>query len=167
MGILKTLVRDIILNTALSSVLIPIPLRWRFYRIAGMKVDRALICPNVWFGNRNISIGSGTFVNYRCVFNTAGGIIIGDNCDIAMDVSFVTSTHEMGGPKRRAGSPASAPIHVGNGVWIGARAIILPGVTIGDGAVIAAGSVVTRDCQPNNLYAGVPAKLIDSPLPVA
>ncbi|NWL35189.1 acyltransferase [Paenarthrobacter nitroguajacolicus] len=161
MGILNrawpTLSRDIILNKVLASALIPLPLRWKFYRAAGMDVARSVICPNVWFGSRNIVIGEGTFINYRCVFNTHGGIAIGRNCDIAMDVSFVTSTHEPGTPERRAGESKPQPIIVGNGVWIGTRAVILPGVTIGDGAVIAAGAVVTRDCEPHTLYAGVPA----------
>jgi maltose O-acetyltransferase len=125
-----------------------------------MRVERSRICPNVWFGSRDISIGSGTFINYRCVFNTAGGITIGNNVDIAMDVSFVTSSHELGGPERRAGAPRSAPIRVGDGVWVGARAVILPGVTLGAGSVIAAGAVVVHDCDPNTLYGGAPAKRI-------
>ena len=160
-----TLGRDIVLNTVLSSVLIPIPLRWKVYRLTGMRIEKSRICPNVWFGNRNISIGAGTFINYRCVFNTAGGISIGRNCDIAMDVSFITSTHEAGTSQRRAGAPTSAPIRIGDGVWIGARAIIMPGVTVGDGAMIGAGAVVTKDCEANGLYLGVPARLA-SPLSV-
>lgn len=169
MSILKrlwpTLARDIVLNSVLSSVLIPTAFRWKLYSLAGLQVEKSRICPNVWIGSRNVQIGSGTFVNYRCVFNTAGGVTIGRDCDIAMDVSFVTSTHEIGGPSRRAGTPTTAPIQVGNGVWIGARAVILPGVTVGDGVVIAAGSVVTSDCEPNKLYAGVPAKAMKSELP--
>ncbi|MEJ1178650.1 MULTISPECIES: DapH/DapD/GlmU-related protein [unclassified Pseudarthrobacter] len=101
-------------------------------------------------------------MNYRCIFNTAGGIVIGRNVDIAMDVSFITSSHDVGNAKRRAGVSFSAPIHIGDGVWVGARAVILPGVTIGAGSIIAAGSIVVSDCQPNMLYAGVPAKAIKS-----
>ncbi|UVJ38733.1 DapH/DapD/GlmU-related protein [Arthrobacter sp. CJ23] len=171
MGILKrlwpTLSRDIVLNTVLSSVLIPTVFRWKFYSLLGMRIEKSRICPNVWMGDRNVQIGSGTFINYRCVFNTAGGVTIGRDCDIAMDVSFITSTHELGGPSRRAGTPKTAPINIGSGVWIGARAVILPGVTVGDGVVIAAGSVVTRDCEPHTLYAGVPAKAINYPMPGA
>lgn len=169
MGILKklwpTLGRDVLFNSVLSSVLIPIPIRWKFYSGMGMNVERSKICPNVWFGSRNITIGAGTFINYRCVFNTAGGITIGRNVDIAMDVSFVTSSHEVGCSSRRAGTALSAPIRVGDGVWIGARAVILPGVTIGAGSIIAAGSVVVKDCEPDTLYAGAPARAIKS-LPV-
>jgi maltose O-acetyltransferase len=80
---------------------------------------------------------------------------------------FCTSTHEIGSRERRGGKSISIPIKVGNGCWIGARSMILPGVTIGDGCIIAAGSVVTKDCEPNGLYAGTPAKRIkDLPLDI-
>jgi maltose O-acetyltransferase len=150
--------RDLILNWLLASPIIPIQVRWMFLKGYGLRVEKSRICPGVWFGNSNISIGEGTFINYRCVFNTQGGITIGKRCDIAMDVSFVTSTHEIGAPERRAGRSKALPISVGDGVWIGARAVVLPGVSIGDGAIIAAGSVVTRDCDPHTLYAGAPAE---------
>ncbi|WP_308493924.1 acyltransferase [Microbacterium terrisoli] len=75
---------------------------------------------------------------------------------------FVTATHVVGDATRRAAAATSAPIVVGDGVWIGARAIILPGVSIGDGCVIAAGAVVARDCEPHGLYGGVPAMRIRS-----
>lgn len=152
------LARDIVLNKLISSAIVPQAIRWKLYNLFGLSVERSVICPHVWFGSRNVSIGAGTFINYRCVFNTAGGISIGSDCDIAIDVAFVTSSHELGGPARRAGAPTVEPIRVGNGVWIGARALILPGVTIGDGAVVAAGAVVTGDIAPHSVYAGVPAR---------
>jgi maltose O-acetyltransferase len=161
MGILRRIWpnvgRDLLYNTLIASPIVPLPGRWILLRLAGMKIGRSRVCPNVWFGSNNIEIGEGTFINYRCVFNTQGGITIGKNCDIAMDVTFVTSSHEMGTSSRRAGQPISRPISVGDGVWIGARAIVLPGVTIGNGVIVAAGSVVTSDCAENTLYAGCPA----------
>lgn len=152
--------RDIVLNTVFASPIIPRPLRWRLLKAYGMDISQSVISPRIWFGSSRISIGRNTFVNYGCMFNTSAPIVIGSNCDIAMQVTFVTSSHEIGGHERRAGLPKSASITVGNGVWIGARALILPGVTIGDGAVIAAGSVVAEDCKPNTIYAGVPAREI-------
>lgn len=113
-------------------------------------------------GNGNIEIGDGTFINYNVWMNTAARIKIGRNCNIAMRVSFITSTHEIGSVDRRAGQNVSKPITVGNGVWIGANAVILPGVTINDGCIVAAGAVVNRDCEPNSLYAGVPAVKVKS-----
>ncbi len=77
-----------------------------------------------------------------------------------MEVSFIGITHEIGSAQSRAGADVSYPIKVGNGCWIGARSTILPGVTVGDGCIIAAGSVVNKDCEPNSLYAGVPARKI-------
>jgi acetyltransferase-like isoleucine patch superfamily enzyme len=69
----------------------------------------------------------------------------------------LTSTHEPGDHENRRGRYTTAPVTIGAGSWIGARATIMPGVTIGEGVTVGAGSVVTRDCEPDGLYAGVPA----------
>jgi maltose O-acetyltransferase len=152
-----SLFRDVVLNTVIASSLFPKPLRWRALRAYGMNVERCNVAPGVWFGSGRVSIGADSFINYGCQFNTSARISIGARCDIAMQVLFVTSSHEVGGPHRRAGRPTAEPIVVGDGCWIGARSVILPGVTIGAGTIVAAGSVVVRDCDTNSLYAGVPA----------
>ena len=86
---------------------------------------------------------------------------LGANVAVGCDVLFLTDSHEVGTAERRCGgADILRPIVVGDGAWVGARATIMPGVTIGDGAVIAAGSVVVRDCEPNCIYAGVPAQII-------
>ncbi|WP_442978418.1 DapH/DapD/GlmU-related protein [Rhodococcus sp. ADH] len=77
-----------------------------------------------------------------------------------MQVLFVTSTHEIGPSEKRGGKAISRPIIIGNGVWIGARSVILPGAMIGHGAVIAAGSIVSGNIPDNMLFGGVPAKEI-------
>lgn len=79
---------------------------------------------------------------------------------MAMRLLFTTSTHEIGDSQCRAGELIRRPIEVGKGCWIGAGAVILPGIIIGDGCVIGAGAVVNRDCDPNRLYVGVPARRI-------
>jgi len=84
-------------------------------------------------------------------------IMIGARCDIGPAVEFVTGGHEIGSSSRRAGRGSAKSIVVNDGCWIGARCLILGGVTIGSGAVIAAGSVVTEDVPGNVLVAGVPA----------
>lgn len=152
--------RDFYLNFLAASVLVPNSVRFYLYRIYGLRIYTKRISPKSFIGNRNIYIGKNTFVNYSCFFNTAGGINIGDNCDIGYQVTFCTSSHEIGNKDRRAGESISLPIVIGNGTWIGARSMILPGVSIGEGCIIAAGSVVIKDCFPNGLYAGVPAKRI-------
>lgn len=150
--------RDLLFNRIFASALLPKPLRWRVLRAAGMPVSKSSIPPGTFFGSPRVEIGPGTHISYGCFFDALDWITIGRNVDVAMHVTFATSTHHIGTPERRAGESRKAPIVVGDGVWIGARSIILPGVSIGEGVVIAAGSVVTSDCDANSVYAGVPAK---------
>ena len=77
-----------------------------------------------------------------------------------MNVTFMNSDHDMADSERRAGMYHPKPIIVGDGCWIGANSLIMPGVTIGNGVVIAAGSVVTKDIPANEVWAGNPAKFI-------
>lgn len=104
-----------------------------------------------------VSIGRSTFLNRRTEVIAAESVAIGDDCAISWDVVITdTDYHELHGSKR------TAPVVIGDHVWIGARASILKGVTIGDGAVIAAGAVVTKDVPPGTLVAGSPARAIRS-----
>ena len=109
-----------------------------------------------WIGP--ITVGAG------CSFNrdsyVRANVKIGDNCNIGAFTKLITDTHEIGGPSRRAGQWSFPEIRIGNGVFIGANVTVLGGVTIGDGAVIAAGSLVNKDVPPNTVYGGVPAKKI-------
>ena len=103
-------------------------------------------------------LGDGVFVNAGCCFDLSASIVIGSRAQLAYQVTLVTGGHEIGTRESRAGAHRPAPIHIGEGVWIGARATVLPGVTIGAGAVVAAGALVTKDVPPDTLVAGVPAK---------
>lgn len=117
----------------------------------------------VLFGTRKRSFesgGGGTFVNYKCWFDLGADIVIGNKCNIAMNVTFMNSDHDLADSERRAGKYRPKPITVGDGCWIGANSLIMPGVTIGSGVVIAAGSVVTKDCEKDCLYGGIPARKI-------
>ena len=131
-------------------------------RFIGFDFSDAIIRRNCYFDSKRVKVGTRTFINQFCQFHTgkSGKISIGENCDIAMGVKFICTTHEIGSSIRRAGKSIIQPIHVGDGVWIGANVTILPGVTIGNGCIIAAGSVINKDCESNGLYAGVPAKKI-------
>ncbi len=153
-------VRDVTLNGLIASPLVPTRARWLVLRAVGMPVERCSVASRVWFGSRRVRIGRGTYVGNHCLFDTWAPVTIGERCAIAMQVSFVTSSHELGGPDRRAGAMTARPVTGGDGAWIGARATVLPGVTIGAGAVVAAGAVVTADCTPHTLYAGVPARAV-------
>lgn len=108
----------------------------------------------------NLHLGKNVFINSGCCFQDQGGIYIGDNTLIGHQVVFATINHDMDPEKR--GSMEFKPIHVGKNVWIGAHATILPGVNIGDGAIIGAGAVVNKDIPSNAVAVGVPAKVIKS-----
>ncbi len=109
-------------------------------------------------GGRNIFLGEGVFINSGCKFQDQGGIYLGDRCLIGHNVVLATLNHDMD-PSRR-GDLHPAPIRIGHDVWIGSNATVLPGVTIGDGAMVAAGAVVTKDVPPTTIVGGVPAKPI-------
>ncbi len=138
----------------------PEEIRKLFSSLIGQEVDEdfGLFPPfNADYG-LNIRVGNGVFINSGCCFQDQGGIEIGDNALIGQQVVIATLNHDLV-PKNRA-NMYPAPVKIGNGVWIGAHATILAGVTVGDGAVIAAGAVVTRDVPANTVVGGVPAKII-------
>lgn len=102
-------------------------------------------------------IGENCVINGKCRIDTRGGVIIGNNVSVSGEVTILTADHDidtvgLDGRQKK--------VTIGDFVWIGTRAIILPGVTIEKGAVIAAGSVVTKDVSAFNVVAGVPAKFI-------
>ena len=107
---------------------------------------------------RNISIGRRTFINMGCTFQDWGGITIGDDCLIGHNCTICTVNHESS-PESR-GDMTCTPVVIGNRVWIGADATILPGVMVGDGAIVGAGSVVTKSVPPRHVVAGIPARII-------
>jgi maltose O-acetyltransferase len=156
-GLVRRTLRDVLINACAGSSIVPAPLRCLAYRAYGMRIETWNIRASCFFTGRAVTIGRGSFVNYGCFFDELGTIQIGEHCQIAQQVSFVSSGHAIGPPDARAGEIVAAPVAIGAGTWIGARATILAGVTVGEGCVIAAGAVVTRNCDPNGLYAGVPA----------
>lgn len=107
--------------------------------------------------NAQLTLGSG-FINNNAKISCFKEIVIGDDVKISEDVVIRDSDNHA---LKREGYQKTAPIRIGNHVWIGMRAVVLKGVTIGDGAVIAAGAVVTKDIPPHSLAAGVPAKVIN------
>lgn len=109
---------------------------------------------------KNTSIGKRIFINAGCKFQDQGGITIGDDCLIGHNVVIATLNHEVA-PERRA-DMHPAPVLIGRNVWIGANATILPGVTIGDDAIVAAAAVVTRDVPGKSIVVGSPAKVVRS-----
>ena len=108
---------------------------------------------------QTIHVGDNFHADYNCTMLDLAEIRIGDNCLIGPDVGIYTAGHRLE-PEGRVLDVYGLPITIGNDVWIGGHSTILPGVTIGNGAVIAAGSVVTKDVSPRSLVAGNPAKVM-------
>ncbi|MFE9023798.1 sugar O-acetyltransferase [Streptomyces sp. NPDC007808] len=106
----------------------------------------------------NISIGARTFVNYNLTALDVAAITIGEDCQIGPGVQLLTPTHPLEPQPRRDKLEAARPITIGDNVWLGGGAIVLPGVTVGDNSVIGAGAVVTKDVPANTVAVGNPAR---------
>jgi maltose O-acetyltransferase len=106
----------------------------------------------------NIHLGANVFLNFNCVILDVVPVTIGDGTQIGPAVQIYAADHPRDDATRRAGLEFGRSVHIGRNVWIGGGAIILPGVTIGDDAVIGAGSVVTRNVAPALTVAGNPAQ---------
>jgi acetyltransferase-like isoleucine patch superfamily enzyme len=139
----------------------PEAIREVFAELTGVPVPEgfSLIPPFYTDYGRNIRLGRNVFFNQGCTLLDIGGIEIGEGAMIGPKVNIVTSGHPLD-PARRRRFVTTRPIVIGANVWIGAAATILPGVTIGTDAVVAAGAVVSRDVPPRSLAAGVPAEVI-------
>lgn len=105
----------------------------------------------------NLVIGENSVINAKCRLDNRGGIVIGENVSISQEVLILTADHDVNAADFAG---RSLPVRIQDYVWIGTRAVILPGVTIGKGALIAAGAVVTKDVIPYAIVAGVPARVI-------
>ena len=138
----------------------PEEVRALFSQITGKPVteDFCLFPPFYTEFGKNITVGRGVFINMGCTFQDHGGIWIDDGALIGHNVVLATLGHDLS-PKTRHGM-TPRPIRIGRKAWIGAGAILLPGVTIGDGAIVAAGAAVTRDVPENTVAGGVPARIL-------
>nr|WP_314466438.1 DapH/DapD/GlmU-related protein [uncultured Clostridium sp.] len=138
----------------------PEEIRALMERITGKTIDESfsMFPPFYTDCGKNLNIGRNVFINSGCKFQDQGGITIGDGSLIGHNVVLATLNHDFAPEKRSDLHPA--PIVMGKNVWICSNAAIMPGVTIGDGAIVAAGAVVTKDVAANTIVGGVPAKFI-------
>lgn len=143
-----------------SGYKVPEEVRKILSEITGNEIDNSVqvLTPfNTDFG-RNIKIGKEVFINKCCMFVDLGGITLEDNVLVGPEVKILSVNHPID-PQNRRGVIIKR-VKVKRNAWIGAGAIVCPGVTIGENSVIGAGSVVTKDVPDNCVYAGVPAKFI-------
>ena len=133
-----------------------------FSELTGQAIDPlfTLWTPFYTDFGKNIRVGRNVFINHACTFMDRGGITLEDDVFIGPKVCLITENHGLREEERRTLN--SHPIRVCKGAWIGAGAIVLPGVTIGEYAVVGAGSVVTHDVPDHVVAAGNPAKIIKS-----
>ena len=136
----------------------PAEIRDLLSQITGSEIDEsvAVFTPLYINYGKNTKIGKNVFINFDCVFLDLGGITIGDNVLIAPKVSLLSEGHPVSPESRHALVPGH--IHIKRNAWIGAGATILPGVTIGENAIVAAGAVVSKDVAANTVVGGIPAK---------
>jgi maltose O-acetyltransferase len=149
-----------LVNDVAASPVLDRRTRARILRRAGIEMDKAIVESGCFFFGANVTLGDYAVVNHDCYFDSKEQITIGPRTAVAMGTMLFTSNHELGNEFKRWGEYKPAPVVVGAGVWLGARVLVMPGVTVGDSCIVAAGSVVTKDLAPNAVYAGVPAKRI-------
>jgi acetyltransferase-like isoleucine patch superfamily enzyme len=130
--------------------------------ITGTAIDETVaIFPPIYINyGKHLSIGKNVFINFNCTFLTLGGIVIEDNVLVGPDVKILSEGHPLSLVDRQSLVPGK--VHIKQNAWIGAGAIILPGISIGENAVVATGAVVTKDVPANTVVAGIPAKIIKS-----
>jgi acetyltransferase-like isoleucine patch superfamily enzyme len=146
------------LNNLQALFFLPYRVRVAILRRMGVKVgDHVMMEPHVHVGRGPISIGDASYINTGCFFDAGGGITIGAHCHIGQRVDIVTGSHRFGDATQRAGDWFAAPVVIGDGCWLGAEVMVLPGVTIAPGCIIGARALVTKDTRPNGLYVGSPA----------
>ncbi|MEO5765238.1 MAG: sugar O-acetyltransferase [Casimicrobiaceae bacterium] len=108
----------------------------------------------------HIELGDNVFINFNCVMLDCAPIVVGARTSLGPGVMLLAATHPLDAATRRSGLESAAPIRVGDDVWLGAGAIVCPGVTIGSGSVVGAGSVVVRDLPANVVALGNPCRVL-------
>jgi acetyltransferase-like isoleucine patch superfamily enzyme len=135
-------------------------LRLAFYRhVLDCRIGAGTyIYMGAWFDSRHgFRIGTNSVINPRCRLDNRGGITIGDNVNISADVTILTADHDL---QASDFAGRSRPVSIGDYAFLGTRSMLLPGVTVGKGAAVAAGAIVSRDVDEYAIVAGIPARKI-------
>lgn len=152
----ETIAASVQLNSSSNTA----EIRERLSAIIGKTIDQSTTVFTPFHTNfgKHISIGKNVFINHGCSFLDLGGITIEDNALIGPKVNLITENHPTDPTQRK--SLILHPILIKKNAWIGAGATILPGVTIGENSIVAAGAVVNKDVPANTIVGGIPAKMI-------
>jgi maltose O-acetyltransferase len=156
---LRRALHHTVINRVAGSSWVPRVLRMVIYRAVGIGARSPNISFGVTFMSRDVTIGADAFVNWGVLFE-GGPITIGERTMVGQQTAFITADHPLDAEGRPTTAYRAKPIEVGADCWLGARVTVLGGVTIADGCVVAAGSVVNRDLSQPGTYAGVPARLV-------
>ena len=128
--------------------------------LAEVGEETQIRCPFFCDFGDGIRIGAGTFVNFNCVMLDGALISVGNECLLASGVQLITATHPIDPVARRAALEQALPVKLEDGVWLGAGAIVCPGVSIGENTVVGAGSIVTRSLPARVVAFGNPARAV-------
>ena len=159
----------IFLNTICQIYILTSKIRIFLMKYTGIKIGKGTsIRGKCYFDSVNIRIGDNCSINHSCQFNLGKSkLTIGNNVYVTMNVNFCGVSHEIGNHKQRAGDNTYKDICIEDGVWIGTDVVLLQGITIKKGTIIAAGSVVTKDISENVIVGGNPAKILGYLSPTA
>jgi acetyltransferase-like isoleucine patch superfamily enzyme len=151
---------DYVLNHMVNRIPL-VAMRMRAYAAMGVQLDdldsaNIALGVEMW-GGSGLSMGRGSTIGQRCYIDARAGIRMESEVSVSREACLLTAAHEPDSPDFGA---ALAPVHLGTRSWIATRAVVLPGVRIGEGAVVAAGAVVTHDVDPYTVVGGVPAKVL-------
>lgn len=136
------------------------PLKRAMLNWGGFEIGKNSSVVGPIFVTGRLSVGENTWIGRNFTIHGNGHVMIGNDCDIAPEVAFLTGGHVVGTSERRAGQGQSYIIHVGNGTWIGARSTVMKDVVIGSGCVVASCACVTNSIEDDTLVGGIPAKTI-------
>jgi maltose O-acetyltransferase len=142
-------------------------LRARLLRLAGFEVGSGTVINGMLKINggngfeANLAIGADCIIESDGIWDLSDKLRIGNKVTVDPGVMILTSTHELDFPQHRAGKVITNPVNIGEGAWLRARSVVLPGVKIGAGAVVEAGAVVNKDVEPNARVGGIPATKLE------
>lgn len=160
-------IANILQGVVLGDDSLSIKIRLLLLSMLGMQYGKKIrILTGCDITKKGLFLGNNIFINKKCYFDLTGNVFIHDGVSVGHGVTFITAIHKNCHPDNRGGHMrgnhiSSADITLEEGCWIGANATLMPGITIGKGAIVATGSVVTKNVNAHTIVGGVPARIIE------